>query len=171
MSMDASAQHDEKLDRIWGLIKDARTALLVTVAEDGSLDSRPMGCVQREFDGTIWFITFAGSSKVKEIAENSHVLVSYARPAEYEYVSLSGRARVIKDNQQVRELWSEGFRVWFPSGPDSGDLALLSVDVDEARYWTEAASVVTYAWAYVKARVLGQRPKTEQIADINSLRL
>jgi len=108
---------------------------------------------------------------VKEIAENSHVLVSYARPAEYEYVSLSGRARVIKDNQQVRELWSEGFRVWFPSGPDSGDLALLSVDVDEARYWTEAASVVTYAWAYVKARVLGQRAKTEQIADIDSLRL
>src|SRR3569833_2226239 len=121
--------HDAKLDKVWSLIRGAHAALLVTVGQDGTLESRPMGCVQREFDGTIWFLTFAGSSKVKEIADNSQVLVSYARPADYEYVSLSGRARRSKDRQKIRELWSEGFRVWFPSGPDDDDLALLSVEV------------------------------------------
>ena len=165
-----STEH-AKLDKIWSLIREAHTALLVTVGEDGALDSRPMGCVQREFDGTIWFLTFAGSSKLREVADNSQVLVSYARLTDYEYVSLSGRARVSKDRQKVGELWSEGFRVWFPSGPDDPDLALLSVEVEEAKYWTDAASVATCAWAYIKARVLGQRPKPEQIAEIGSVRL
>lgn len=167
----ATPQHDEKLGKIWHLIKSAHSALLVTVAQDGTLDSRPMGCIQHEFDGTIWFLTFAASSKVKEIADDSRVLVSYARPADYEYVSLSGRARVSRDLQKIRELWSEGFRVWFPSGPEDADLALLSVEVEEAKYWTDAASVVTYAWAYLKARVLGQRPSAEQIATIGTVRL
>src|SRR5947209_7281040 len=98
--MDQQAPHDERFDKVWRIIKEARSALLVTVAQDGSLDSRPMGCIQGEFDGTISFLTFAGSPKLKEIAENSHVLVSYSQPSEYEYVSLSGRARVIADKQR-----------------------------------------------------------------------
>lgn len=168
---DATTQHDEKLDKIWRLISDAHSALLVTATRDGTLDSRPMGCVQRGFEGKVWFLTFANSSKVKEIADNSHVLVSYARPAEYEYVSLSGRAQVTKDDRKARELWSEGFRVWFPSGLDDPDLVVISIDVDEVKYWTDAASVVTYAWAYVKARVVGKRPSTGQIADVGSIKL
>lgn len=168
---DATMQHDEKLGKIWRLISEAHSALLVTATSDGTLDSRPMGCVQHGFQGTVWFLTFANSSKVKEIADDSHVLVSYARPAEYEYVSLSGRARVTRDNRKARELWSEAFRVWFPSGPDDPDLVVLSVDVDEVKYWTDAASVVTYAWAYVKARVVGERPRAEQIADVGSIKL
>jgi hypothetical protein len=47
--MDRAAEHE----RTWTLIKDEHTALLVTVAADGSLDSRPMGCVQKDFDGTL----------------------------------------------------------------------------------------------------------------------
>jgi general stress protein 26 len=171
MTRSDPSAHDDKLDKIWSLIKDAHSALLVTIRQDGTLDSRPMGCIQREFDGTIWFLTFADSAKVEEIVGNRQVLVSYARPGAYEYVSLSGRARVMQDRQKVRELWSEGLRVWFPSGPDADDLALLGVEVDEAKYWTDAASVATYGWAYVKARVLGQRPTTEQVAEIGSVRL
>jgi general stress protein 26 len=33
----------------------------------------------------------------------------------------------------VRALWSEGFQVWFPDGPDSPNIALLAVDVEVAK--------------------------------------
>lgn len=46
--MRQSQQADQ--DRIWNLINDERTALLVTVDEDGTLDARPMGVLQRAFD-------------------------------------------------------------------------------------------------------------------------
>jgi general stress protein 26 len=163
--MNASASQDENAQKIWDLVKNAHSALLVSTSPDGRLDSRPMGCVQTDFEGSVWFLTFAHSSKVDEIARDNRVLVSYANPSDYEYVSLSGTARIAKDPEKLKKLWSEGFRVWFPSGLDDPELALLEVRVEEAKYWTNAASVVTYGWAYLKARLFGSSPAPGQIAD------
>ena len=163
--MQTSTDHDNNPQKVWDLIKDAHSALLVTIGPDGRLDSRPMGCIQTDFAGAIWFLTFAHSSKLNEIAQDGKVLISYAKPSDYEYVSLSGTARLVRDRAKLRELWSEAFRVWFPSGLDDPKLALLEVSVDEAKYWTNAASVVTYGWTYLKARLLGASPAPEQIVD------
>ena len=132
--------------KIWNLIKDEHTAVLVTTGTDGSLDSRPMGCVQRQFDGILWFLTFKDSPKILEITENQQALVSYACPSKYEFISVSGWARIVDDPAQVRALWSEGFRVWFPNGPDSPNIALLAIDVEVAKAWTKPASALTYAF-------------------------
>jgi general stress protein 26 len=163
--MNDSASKDENAHKIWDLIKNAHSALLVSTAPDGRLDSRPMGCVQTDFEGTLWFLTFAHSQKVDEIARDSQVLVSYTSPSDYEYVSLSGSARIVKDAEKLKELWSEAFRVWFPAGLDEPELTLLAVRVEEAKYWTNAASVVTYGWAYLKARLFGTSPAPGEVAD------
>ena len=67
--MSSSSEHDYR-QKIWNLIKDAHSALLVTVGQDGRLDSRPMGCLQREFDDTLWFLTFRHSPKAKQLAKD-----------------------------------------------------------------------------------------------------
>ena len=160
----------EDRSKIWDLIRHAHSALLVTVGQDGQLDSRPMGCLQTEFDDTLWFLTFRHSLKVQEIGRDDRVLVSYAKPSDYEYVSLSGRAKLVEDRQKLRELWFEGLRVWFPNGAGDPELALLAVEVDEARYWTDAASVVTYAWAYVKAALTRKSPSPDEVGNTKSVR-
>jgi general stress protein 26 len=48
----------DRREKVRDLIKDARSALLITIGKDGRLDSRPMGCLQVEFDDTLWFLTF-----------------------------------------------------------------------------------------------------------------
>jgi general stress protein 26 len=168
--MQNTANQDNNAQKVWDLIKDAHSALLVTVGPDGRLDSRPMGCVQTDFEGTIWFLTFADSSKVNEILKDDRVLVSYANAAKYEYVSLSGTARLVTDAEKLKELWSEALRVWFTSGREDPNLALLAVSVEEAKYWTDAASMVTYAWAYLKARFLGVSPNPDQISHSEHLK-
>src|SRR5437762_7575024 len=119
------AERDDK-QKVWDLIKDAHSALLVTVGRDGRLDSRPMGCLQKAFDDTLWFLTFRHSLKLEQLAGDDRMLVSYANPAKYEYVSISGRGRIVEDRAKVNELWFEGLRVWFPNGPADPELALLS---------------------------------------------
>src|SRR5204862_8018474 len=57
--MHTSTEDDKNAQKIWDLIKDAHSALLVTKGADGRLDSRPMGCVQTDFEGTSWCLTFA----------------------------------------------------------------------------------------------------------------
>ena len=158
------------LQRIWDLIKGERTAVLVTMATDGSLDARPMGCVQKEFNGTLWFLTFKDSPKTLEIAEHQQTLVSYARPSDHEFVSVSGRARIVDDPPQVRALWTEGLRVWFPDGPDSPNIALLAIDVEAAKAWTKPASTLTYAYYYLRARMTGETPTPSQIAKLETFR-
>ncbi len=167
--MQTSSDDDDRR-KIWELIKDAHSALLVSVAADGGLDSRPMGCLQKEFDGTLWFLTFLHSEKMNEIRNDDKVLVSYARASAFDYVSISGRARVVDDRQKIKALWAEGLRVWFPKGPDDPELALIAIDVETAKYWTDAASVLTYAWAYVKARTTGQSPSVDEIATTGKVK-
>jgi general stress protein 26 len=128
------------------------------------------GCLQRKFDDSLWFLTFRHSAKAQELVADDRVLVSYANPAEYEYVSISGRGRIVDDRAKVHDLWFEGLRVWFPNGPDDPELALLSIDVEVARYWTNAASVATYAWLYVKARVAGKPATADEVVETKSVR-
>jgi general stress protein 26 len=104
-------------EKIWELIKGSHSALLITVKPDGALDSRPMGCLQTNFDGILWFLTFRHSLKLAEVRNNPNVMVAYAKPNEFEYVSISGKARIVEDSQKLNELWTEGLRVWFPNGP------------------------------------------------------
>src|SRR5262249_5635771 len=102
--------------------------------------------------------------------KNQQALVSYARPSDYEFTSISGQARLIDDPDQVRALWSEGLKVWFTHGPDSPDIALLAIDVEVTRTWTKPASVLTYAYYYLRARITGRSPSPSQIAKQEIIR-
>jgi hypothetical protein len=46
----------------------------------------------------------------------------------------------------------------------------LSIDVEVARYWTNAASVATYASMYVKARVAGKPAAADEVVETESVR-
>lgn len=163
-----SSQSDRA--KVWELIKDAHTALLITVEENGALQARPMGCLQKQFDGTLWFLTFRHSLKLRQIRNDDRVLVAYVKPDRYEYVAISGRAEIVEDRQKLQELWNEGLRVWFPKGPDDPEIELLAIEVDKADYWANPASIVTYALAYVRTRLTGQSPSPDEIAESKSVR-
>jgi general stress protein 26 len=154
--------------KVWELIKGEHAAMLVTIGSGTSLNARPMGCVQREFDGTLWFITFKDSPKTCEVERDRRVLVSYARSKRYEFVTVSGRANLVDDQSKLKELWSEGFRVWFPAGPESTEMALIAVDVDRVQAWTRPASLLKYAFLYVRARLTGRRPSPDEVVTYDS---
>ena len=163
--MEAEALKDRNLQqKIWDLIKNQHVATLVTINQDGTLDSRPMGCLQNTFDGTLWFMTFEDSPKISEVCQNQQVLVSYVLKG-HEFVSISGRGRVVDDRVKIRALWREGFRVWFPDGPTSSNIALIAVDVETAEYWINPTSLITYAYYYVRMRLTGKSPSPSQIVE------
>jgi general stress protein 26 len=117
------------------IIRNARVAMLTTVASDGSLRSRPMATPDADFDGELWFFTRYNSPKSEEIQENQRVNVTYASPKNDRYVSVSGTAAVVRDAEKVKELWRGKLKEWFPEGKKDPDLALLKVTIDKAEYW------------------------------------
>lgn len=125
------------------MIRGVRVAMLTTTAPDGSLHSRPMAVEiedeekerDRELNGPLWFFTKVDSGKVDEIKNDAQVNLSYVSFEDHRYVSLSGRATIVRDQEKMDALWSPLYRPWFAKGIDEPGLALLRVDVRTAKYW------------------------------------
>src|SRR2546421_1567661 len=97
---------DGAVKKLGKLIKGIDFAMLSTVCPDGTIHSRPMSTQQVEFDGDLWFFTGLDSGKVHEIRNDQHVNVSYADPKDNRYVSVSGRATIVRDREKAKQLWS-----------------------------------------------------------------
>jgi len=147
----------EAMQKMWGMMKSISFAMLTT-EDDDQLRARPMVAAQSDFDGTLWFFTRASSHKVDEVQQDQRVGVTYADPSKQDYVSLSGKARLVRDKASIDSHWGEAMRTWFPKGKDDPDIALLRVDVTMAEYWDAPNSTMVHAYGYVKAVVTGKSP-------------
>ncbi|QDT28814.1 Pyridoxamine 5'-phosphate oxidase [Gimesia panareensis] len=117
------------------LIGDIQTCMLTTHSAEAGLRSRPMITARHEFDGELWLFTHADDPKVNEIHQNPVVNVVFAEPKDDRYISISGHAQLVRDQQKAELLWTEGLDEWFPTGPSDPNLVLISVHVNEAEYW------------------------------------
>ncbi len=145
----------EGREKIAALVKGIHIAMMMTVAKDGTISSRPMGVQNKPFDGTLWFLTRSTSEKVDEIEQDQHVTLSFAEPSDSKYLTLKGRASVSQDRNKVKELWSPMYKAWFPKGEDDPEIAVLRVDVHEADYWEASSSKVVMMAKYAAAAMTG----------------
>jgi general stress protein 26 len=147
----------KSIEKLASLIKDIHFAMLTTVCRDGSLRSRPMATQHDDFDGVLWFFTDVKSAKVHEIEDDQHVNVSYADPGSNTYVSVSGRATLVRDKVILKELWNPMYKAYFPKGLQDPNVALLRVAVERAEYWDSPSSTLVQLGGFVKAVVTGRR--------------
>ncbi len=94
-------------EELYDLIKDVKICMMTTVEPDGSLHSRPMYCMDADDAGDLWFFTKLSSPKVTEISKDGQVNLGYANPSKQDYVSVSGRAEIVRDRAKINEKWSE----------------------------------------------------------------
>lgn len=153
----SNGNNGDSIKKVRELIKDIDFAMLTTVDSEGKLHSRPMSTNKEvEFNGDVWFFTYASSLKVDEINRRHEVNVSYADPKKQSYVSLTGTAEIVRDKQKLEELWQPQLKAWFPKELDEPDIALLKVNVEKAEYWDSPSSTVANAISLVKAIATGK---------------
>lgn len=144
----------EAIEKLKGLMEGIDFCMLTTIDGD-YLRSRPMSTQEFEFDGDLWFFTSDNTHKMEEIAKDNRVNVSYAKPDDNRYVSVSGRGELVKDRQKIEELWSPVLKAWFPEGLDDPTLCLLKVSVEQAEYWDAPSSKIVQLVGFVKALATG----------------
>jgi general stress protein 26 len=93
--------------------------------------------------------------------------VSYAHPGKHDYVSVSGRATLVRDREKMREMYTKWVEVFFPKGLDDPDLALLRVDVDKAEYWDAPGSAVGRLYALAKGLTTGDKDAVGENQKLN----
>lgn len=131
-----------EIDHIIDNIAAINIAMLTTIGEDGQMHSRPMYTLQVDNKKRLWFYTNKGTVKTRDIHEHQQVNLAYADMHTHTYISLSGRAYEIDDDQRKRDLWDPTLSAWFPEGPDDENVRLLVVEMEDAAFWDSAKSVM-----------------------------
>ena len=148
---------NEKRERLSTLLSLFDTAMLVTRTEGGAMRARPLSIAESNDDGAMYFSTAIDSPKIEELAADSRVNVALQSGSRF--VSITGRARVVKDRALIERLWSEAWRVWFPGGKDDPTLCLIAVEPEEAEYWDRSgARGIKSLFQMAKAYVSGAQP-------------
>lgn len=159
--MDIQRQSNPELEKVAELVKEIKFAMLTTEESDGTLRSRPMATLQMDSEGHLWFFTGLHSPKVTE-AEHHEVNLSYARMDKQDYVSISGKAEIVRDKAKMQSLWTPWIKPWFPDGLDDPELVLLKVSIHEAEYWAAPGSTVKRLYGLVKGITTG---KTDALGE------
>lgn len=165
--MKTQPQADASMQKLAELIDQARIGMLTTEEEDGSLRSRPLATLEMDSQGKLWFFTALSSGKVGEIDQHRKVNVSYANLGKQDYVSVSGHARLLRDPEKMKALWTPWIEPWFPEGLKDPDLALLEVTVDEAEYWDAPASKTQRLFGLARAMTTGKTDKLGEHAKVH----
>jgi len=154
--MKVSKLNKPQLQKIQDLILSIKVGMLVTQKPDGSaMYARPMQTQQMDEDGCLWFFSNEKTDKDAEIKQDAQVNVSYADSNNSGYVSVSGKASVVKDKAKMEELWSPIMKAWYPEGLDTPGISLLKIDIESAAYWDTSANMMVETFRIAKAIVTG----------------
>jgi general stress protein 26 len=117
------------------LIRDIRVGLLTTLDARRRFHTRPVETLELEADRTLWFFTDWTTPKVSELEKWSHASVGYADVSGGRYLAVRGSARLLRDPEKAKQLWSVAQLAYYPDGPEDARLALLRIQMERAEYW------------------------------------
>lgn len=125
-----STQSQQKFEE---LLDSFQTAMLVTQSGKDQLRSRPMAVASKRDAGSLFFATKADSGKVDEVLEHPGVNISMQKDSSY--LSVSGKAKVVNDQDQIEKLWEPSWKLWFKEGKTDPSIVLIKVDATQGEYW------------------------------------
>jgi general stress protein 26 len=156
-----STQHKDKVAQLAAKISDVRFPMFTWQDEHGHLLSQPMTRDHVDEEGGIWFFTSTLTSLWNCIGHRPQVNLSFAKPEDSLFVSVSGTAERVVERARIRAMWNAGAQAWFPAGPDDEHAVLIRVDPHSAEYWDTHDSKMVQLFAMAKAAITGNRPELD----------
>lgn len=116
-------------------MKQIDICMFITHSTRGSLNCRPMSNNRDvTYKGDSYFFTMEKTRKVKELEADPNVLLTLEGKADL-FISLSGKAKLIRDKNAFEEHWVKDLDRWFKDGIDTKGLLLIHVKGSRIHYW------------------------------------
>lgn len=168
----------DQRDELYELVDQIQTAMLTTRRPDGELVSRPMQTQRRGALGDFWFVTSSETHKVDELEQDPHVNLAYLHGRTREFVSVSGKARVVRDRETIRRHFDASWRTWMEDrggaldgGPDDPRYVLLVVEPSSAVWFQLDKSEPRALYEVVKGKLTGKRPELGEVRKLSGSEL
>ena len=132
---------DMALSDISEKMRDIDFAILSTRTEAGQIAARPMSNNRQvDYDGDSYFFTNGDTGTVRDIGNDPNVGLSYqaksgALKMKPFFITIEGRAELIRDKAEFAEHWTKDLDEWFKEGIDTPGLVLVKVEAQRLHYW------------------------------------
>ncbi len=129
------------LEEIAEKMRKIDICMMTTVLDNGQLASRPMsnnGDV--DYDGHSYFFSSDKQDLVRELERNPNVNLAFTGDKKLlgggqAYVSVVGRAELIRDKAQMQKHWTKDLELWFEDGLDTPGLVMIHVAGKRVKIW------------------------------------
>jgi general stress protein 26 len=155
----------QELKGLYEQIDDIEIAMMTTRRHDGHLQSRAMATQNRAEGADLWFVTSDATQKLRDVAADQHVNLSYYKDRTREWISVSGIATITRDRQKIYELYAADWKVWFPEEgdprhgtKDDPRFVLIGVDVHAAVFLEVNKPQPVVLFEIIKGWITGTMP-------------
>jgi general stress protein 26 len=146
-----------QIDRVWDIIEKVGIAMLTTQFARG-LRARPLEARPDREAGIIWFLTDVRSGKDEEVEASPDIGLVFIDAGDNAYLSITGRAAIMRDPSRAADIWKSTDQVWWPGGPEDPTLRVLRVEPKIAELWDGPSNSVIAAFEFAKAKLTGDKP-------------
>jgi general stress protein 26 len=153
-------------DRVRQLLQRAGVAMLMTIGDSGVHAGRPMLPLFLAGDPHVYFLTHAGSRKVKQITAEPQVALTMVSSGCF--FCLVGFADAVRDPGLIRRLWHPSYRAWFPAGQTDRQAVALRVAIASINYWEPPRNRAARVFQAIKA-IATRRPVDTPMKTIDGL--
>jgi general stress protein 26 len=167
---------ESEIQKMYDLIADIKTAMMVTRRPDGHLVSRAMATQKRAAGADLWFVAAEGSAKLDEIRADPHVNLAYINPKTMEWISISGLATLSKDETVIQQLYEPDWKMWFAEEgdprhgtPNDPRLVLIGIEVHSAVFFDVDKPKPIVLFELVKGWFSGTEPNVGEIHRIDKI--
>ncbi|HYJ29682.1 MAG TPA: pyridoxamine 5'-phosphate oxidase family protein [Allosphingosinicella sp.] len=132
---------EKSLADLAGKMKDIDFAILSTRTEGGAIAGRPMSNNREvDYDGDGWFFACGDTRTVADIERDPRVGLGYQAKSgmlgmKPFFLTVEGRAELIRDKARFAEHWTKDLDRWFEQGVDTPGLVLIRVAAERLHYW------------------------------------
>ena len=132
---------DLQLSDISEKMRDIDFAILSTRTSNGAIAARPMSNNRQvDYDGDNYFFTCQDTGTVRDITGDPNVGLAYqsksgALHLKPFFITVEGKAELIRDKAQFEEHWTKDLDDWFKEGVDTPGLVLVKVHASRLHYW------------------------------------
>jgi general stress protein 26 len=128
--------------------------------------TQPMTAFYDDGSAPFWFFTANDHDLVRSLDRGDRAIAAFAAKGHDMFASLRGRLSQDNDQAVIDRLWNPVVSQWYEGGKADPKLALLRLDVDDAKLWkSDLGGFVRPAIN----KLLGRKPESgehEKVAEV-----
>lgn len=160
------ASDQEIKELFWKELKASPFLMLGIDGERGAA-TQPMTAQIDEEESPLWFFTANDHDLVRALDNGDRAIAAFASKGHDIFASLRGRLSLDNDPATIDRLWNPVVSQWYEGGKSDPKLALLRLDVDDAKIWKSDLG------GFIKPainKLFGRKPESdehEKVAEVS----